>query len=152
MVTPMAVLRHLTRDNALKFLHELPYAATIYSHPMFEGAVFDPALARDARTADALPFGGKVAKLNTDQVRALHAAAGDAFRLWDGSSRRIAASLSAGAAGIVATPLSSFSDNFPAKDIAAIQLAVDPVQSALDAMPTRADRTDALIRKAVSGD
>lgn len=148
-VTPMAVLRHLERARAIEFLRQLPSAATIYSHPMFGGTVFDAALAHDARTTDAMPFGGKLAKITTDQVRAIHAAAGDGFRLWDGSSRRIAASIDAGAAGIVATPLSPFGENFPAKDIGAIQLAVDPVQSALDAMATRADRTDALLRQAI---
>ncbi|MFI9406240.1 hypothetical protein [Nocardia sp. NPDC052316] len=117
---------------------------------MFGGTVFDTTFARAARHAGVLPVGGKIAKVSVDEVNAIHEAAGDAFRLWDGSSRRITASLSAGAAGIVATPLSPFVDNFPIKTISAIQLAVDPVQRALDALATRAERTDALMHAAIS--
>jgi hypothetical protein len=109
----MAVLRQLDRPSALEFLRQLPEGATVYSHPMFGGTTFDARLARDAQIAGALPAGGKLAKITTDQVSSIHSAAGNLFRLWDGSSRRIAASLDAGAAGIVATPLSPFGENFP---------------------------------------
>ncbi|MGY4101309.1 hypothetical protein ACW2Q0_17415 [Nocardia sp. R16R-3T] len=150
MVTPMAVLQHRDHVSALQFIRELPTGTAIYSHPMFGGTVFDAALARDARAANVLPVGGKLAKINTDQVRTIREATGNAFQLWDGSSRRIAASVRAGATGIVATPLSPFGENFPAKDTAAIQLAVDPIQSALDSLATRMDRTKALIQQATS--
>jgi hypothetical protein len=45
--------------------------------------------------------------------------------------------------------LSPFGENFPAKDAAAIQMAVDPAQSALDELSTRTARTDALTRQAL---
>ncbi|MEG8183938.1 hypothetical protein GZH49_36315 [Nocardia terpenica] len=146
-VVPMAVLRNPDHASAVAFLAQLPPQSTIYSHPMFGGQVFDSKLADEARIRDVLPAGGKIAKITTAQVHDLHAAAGDEFRLWDGSSRRIAASLAAGAAGVVATPLSVFGDDFPSKDLDGIQAAVNAVQSTLDALPTRATRSDMLMQR-----
>ncbi|NQE87566.1 hypothetical protein [Nocardia terpenica] len=147
-LTPMAVLRRNGRREALAFLRDLPEGSTIYSHPMFGGTVFDHALARDARDHDALPAGGKLAKVTGVDVASIRAVTGDAFRLWDGSSRRITASLAAGAAGVVATPLSPFPPAFPTKDAVSVQAAVDPVQEALDALSSRRARTDELLRRA----
>ncbi|UGT63414.1 hypothetical protein [Nocardia asteroides] len=149
-VRPMAVLKGLSRSEAIDYCTQLPDAATIYSHPMFGGVQFDGQLAADLRQGGALPSAGKVAKITSDEVRAIQAAAGEAFRLWDGSSRRIATSLSEGAAGVVATPLSPFQADFPPRSVASIQRAVDAVQAGLDALPTRAERTKMLMDQASS--
>lgn len=149
-VAPMAIMRGLNGiEAALAFLRALPTGAYIYSHPMFGGAVFDAELAAAAKTEGSLPVGAKVAKIMTTAIPEVRAAAGDSFKLWDGSSRRIQASLDAGAAGVVATPLSSFDAPLPAKEPRLIQAALDPVQAALDALPDRASRTAELLKRAV---
>src|SRR5690606_2551616 len=132
-------------------LRALPSGAYIYSHPMFGGAVFDAGLAGAAREQGVLPAGGKLAKISATDITKVHATAGAAFHLWDGSSRRIRSSVDAGAAGVVATPLCAFDTDLPAKDIALVQAAVDPVQRTLDALPDRASRTAELISRALQG-
>jgi dihydrodipicolinate synthase/N-acetylneuraminate lyase len=116
-VAPMATMRDLhSYDRAVAFLRALPAGAYIYSHPMFGGAVFDANLAAAARREGVLPAGGKIAKISTAGVTDVHKAAGDTFKLWDGSSRRIKASLDAGAAGVVATPLCAFDADLPPRN------------------------------------
>ncbi|MQY19345.1 beta/alpha barrel domain-containing protein [Nocardia macrotermitis] len=148
-VTPMAAMRTTDQAHSLKFLRELPSGATIYSHPMFGGQLFDPVLARRASAQGVLPAGGKLAKVSASAIAEIRAAVGQDFRLWDGSSRDIVGSVRAGASGVVATPLSAFSENFPTPDVDSIQSAVDVVQADLDALPSRATRADELLRRAV---
>jgi hypothetical protein len=148
-IAPMATMRDLNGlDAALAFLRDLPAGAYIYSHPMFGGAVFDAELAAAAKHDGLLPAGGKIAKITTAGANEVRAAAGNEFKLWDGSSRRIQTSLDAGAAGVVATPLCAFDTELPAKEAAPIQAVVDPVQDALDALPDRASRTAELLKRA----
>ena len=147
-ITPMGVMRGLDGRTALAFLRSLPRGAYIYSHPMFGGSVFDAELAAAASDAGILPAGGKIAKITKPAITDVHRAAGDEFRLWDGSSRRIQESIDAGAAGVVATPLCAFAADFPARQINLIQAAVDPVQADLDALPDRTARTAELMRRA----
>lgn len=148
-VAPMGVMRGLVGHTAaVAFLRTLPPGAYIYSHPMFGGSVFDAELAVAARDAGVLPAGGKVAKITKPALADVHRAAGDEFRLWDGSSRGIQESIDAGAAGVVATPLCAFTGRFPARQASLIQAAVDPVQADLDALPDRTRRTAELMRRA----
>jgi dihydrodipicolinate synthase/N-acetylneuraminate lyase len=148
-IAPMATMRNLDgHEAALAFLRELPTGAYIYSHPMFGGSVFDTELAVAASRAGILPAGGKIAKITKPAITEVHRAAGDGFRLWDGSSRHIQASLDSGAAGVVATPLCAFDTDLPAKKAPLIQAAVDPVQADLDALPDRPARTAELLRRA----
>jgi hypothetical protein len=151
-IAPVAVMQGLAdQTQALAFLRTLPSGAHIYSHPMFGGAVFDAGLAGAAREQGVLPAGGKLAKISTTEITKVHATTGYTFRLWDGSSRRIRASVDAGAAGVVATPLCAFDTELPAKDIDLLQAAVDSVQRTLDALPDRASRTAELISRARRG-
>lgn len=147
-ITPMGVMRGLDGPTAaLAFLRSLPRGAYIYSHPMFGGSVFDAELAA-ASSAGILPAGGKIAKITKPAIADLRRAAGDEYRLWDGSSRRIQESIDAGAAGVVATPLCAFAADFPARQTSLIQAAVDPVQADLDALPDRTARIAELMRRA----
>jgi dihydrodipicolinate synthase/N-acetylneuraminate lyase len=148
-IAPMATMRNLNGiDAALAFLRLLPHGAYIYSHPMFGGNVFDSSLAEAAKQEGVLPAGGKLAKVTTQAISEIHAVTGDAFRLWDGSSRRIQTSLDAGAAGVVATPLCAFDAVLPDKEPQLIQAIIDPVQDALDALPDRPARTKELAARA----
>lgn len=150
-IAPMATMRNLNGINAaLAFLRNLPAGAYIYSHPMFRGNVFDAALADAANRQGILPAGGKLAKITTPEIRGINRIAGEAFKLWDGSSRRIRTSLEAGAAGVVATPLCAFDTDLPAKEATLVQSVVDPVQADLDALPDRSSRTIELMRRAAS--
>jgi hypothetical protein len=143
----MATMRDLSgMSNALEFLRTLPAGAYIYSHPTFGGAVFD-ADAAAARSGGILPAGGKLAKITTGAIAEVRAAAGNDFRLWDGSSRHIKTSVAAGAAGVVVTPLCVFDTEFPAREQALVQAAVDLVQDDLDALPDRPSRTAELLKR-----
>ncbi|MEV0462257.1 hypothetical protein AB0I30_03095 [Nocardia tengchongensis] len=147
-ITPMVVIRRSDHDSTLELLRELPSGATIYSHPMFEGAVFTASLARQAQAEGVLPAGGKLAKVTTQQIQEISAVTSGSFRLWDGSCRQIEASLVAGAAGVVATPLGVFADDFPPKDLLAIQAEVNSIQATLDALPDRQARSRYLAQEA----
>jgi hypothetical protein len=137
-VAPMVVMAGLDGlDAAVAFLRGLPTGAYIYSHPIFGGAVFDATVAEAARREGVLPAGGKLAKITMAGVAKLRRATGDGFKLWDGSSRRITASIAAGASGVVATPLCPFDMPLAAKEPFALQAVIDPVQVALDALPDR---------------
>jgi dihydrodipicolinate synthase/N-acetylneuraminate lyase len=148
-IAPIAVMRGLPgRVGALAFLEALPRGAYIYSHPMFGGAVFDAELARAADARGVAPAGGKLARVSAADITEIRAAVGDAFQLWDGSSRRIRASLEAGASGVVATPLCAFDQDLLSKDVDPVQAVVSPVQDVLDGLPDRAARTAELLRRA----
>ncbi|MBL1079474.1 hypothetical protein JK358_34220 [Nocardia sp. 2] len=147
-ITPMAVLTAASTADSIAFLRGLPRGSTIYSHPMFGGATFDAELAQRAQALDIVPAGGKLAKVTVDEIPAIRSATNSRFRLWDGSSRHIAASLAAGAAGVVATPLSAFSTAMPEKEIGTIQAVVDSMQTTLDGLRDRSARSDFLIREA----
>lgn len=146
-VTPMAVMKGLTGpDTAVAFLRDLPAPATIYSHPMF-GAAFTPELAKRASDQGFLPVGGKLAKVTLDELTQIRRDTPN-FEAWDGSSRRIYASLKAGASGIVATPLSLLlAEGLPAKRIGPLQAVIDPIQEALDELPDRPTRRSYLLER-----
>ncbi|MGC9667700.1 dihydrodipicolinate synthase family protein [Planosporangium sp. 12N6] len=141
-IAPMMVMRDLPDTAAaLRLFADLPPGSYIYSHPMYTPTVLDARLAATATAAGVLPAGGKIAKIGLDGITALRAVVGDTFQLWDGSSRRIAASVRAGATGVIATPLSPIPTPFPPRELAAVQAAVDHVQAELDALPDRPHRT-----------
>ncbi|MEU4243122.1 hypothetical protein [Actinoplanes sp. NPDC026619] len=140
-VAPMMVLRDLPDpDAALALLAELPQGALIYSHPMYTATTFDADLAAVAAAAGVLPVGGKIAKVSPAKIAAITAATGAGFAFWDGSTRHIADSVAAGAAGVIATPLSWLPDPFPARQNSELQLAFDETQAALDALAARPQR------------
>jgi dihydrodipicolinate synthase/N-acetylneuraminate lyase len=150
-IAPMMVMRGSPRPEAArKLLRSLPDGAFVYSHPMFGGITFTSGIAAEAAGYGYLPAGGKLAKVTTDGIASIRRAAGTGFRLWDGSSRRIAESVAAGASGVVATPLCVFPNRFPSRELAAIQAAANSVQASLDALPDRLSRTRELVRRASS--
>ncbi|MFR9774177.1 hypothetical protein [Nocardia sp. SC052] len=134
-VTAMAVMKAATRSAAEQFLQALPGGSTIYSHPMF-GYTFDAELATWAKGAGHLPAGGKLAKIQLTEITAIRRAAAE-FATWDGSSRRIRESISAGAAGVVATPLAATLTDLPPRNLALLQSSIDTVQAELDRLPDR---------------
>jgi dihydrodipicolinate synthase/N-acetylneuraminate lyase len=144
-ITPMVVMNTPRNDTqALSLLASLPPDAYVYSHPKYGARVFDATLTARARQQGVLPAGAKLSKVTTSDIAAIRRAAGPEFALWDGSSRRIAASLAAGASGVVAGPLSHFPIPFPDCSLRALQLAIDTMQRQLDRLPTREARTSFL--------
>jgi hypothetical protein len=145
-VAAMVVMRNLaTQRDALDLFATLPPGTLVYSHPMYSPTVLGPVLANAAAAAGVLPAGGKIAKIGPADITALRAATSPEFRLWDGSSRTIAARLQAGAEGVIATPLSHLPASFPSRDLLTLQTALDHVQAELDALPARPERTDLLM-------
>lgn len=139
-IRPLIVMRGLaTPSDALQFLRRVPPDAYVYSHPLHTAAVLDAPLIEAARASGVLPAGAKISKIPAGALPDLRAAAGAEFDLWDGSSRRIAASLTEGASGVVATPLTVLPDPFPAPD-ADLQASVDSWQARLDEVPDEAER------------
>ncbi len=142
----MVVMRDLpSQQAALDLFATLPTGTYVYSHPMYSPATLDAALAAAAAAAGVLPAGGKIAKIGLAEIAQLRAATGPGFRLWDGSSRDIAARLQAGAEGVIATPLCHLPTPFPSQDLPVLQAALDYVQAELDALPTRPQRTSLLL-------
>lgn len=145
-VPAMAVMQDLAnRQAALDLFASLPTGTYVYSHPMYSPTTLDATLAAEAAAAGVLPAGGKIAKIGLPEIAALRAATGPGFRLWDGSSRGIAARLQAGAEGVIATALCHLPTPFPSQDLPTLQISVDRVQAELDALPTRPDRTNLLM-------
>lgn len=148
-ILPMAVMTpEFVGADALRWLGELP-PATIYSHPVYGGPVWTPELARTSTAAEVAPLGGKISKVDIDQVRALHAAAPE-FSLWDGSARHIGESLDAGASGVVLTPLAGDLHRLPSKTVHDVQKFVNVVQAELDQIGPKADRRQLLLDRANS--
>ncbi|WP_228799571.1 hypothetical protein [Nocardia nova] len=135
-VTPMAVLMASNTVAAEQILRDLPRGSTIYSHPMFGSQAFTPALAAWARAAGCLPTGGKLAKIQLEEIAEIHNSAPE-FAVWDGSSRHIQKSVEAGASGIVATPLAAELATLPPRSTDRIQSTVDVVQGELDRLSNR---------------
>ncbi|MFC8047976.1 hypothetical protein [Nocardia sp. NPDC057353] len=138
-VTPMAVLRADSRLAAEEVLQALPAGAMIYSHPKMFGYPLNPELAAWAKRAGCLPAGGKLAKIQLSEIEQIHDIAPE-FSLWDGSSRRIAPSVRAGASGVVATPLAALLTDLPPRSLAVVQFEIDGVQETLDRLPGRAEK------------
>lgn len=139
-IRPLAVMRGLRdRAEACGFFADLPAQAYVYSHPMHTPTILDPLLIEHACRHGCLPAGAKISKIESGTIPALRRAAGPDFALWDGSSRRIAASISEGADGVVSTPLAALPEPFPARD-ARLQTTVDQWQAHLDAVPDQAER------------
>ncbi|MBF6358432.1 hypothetical protein IU449_28455 [Nocardia higoensis] len=145
-VLPMAVMTpDFVGADVLRWLSALP-PATIYSHPAYGGPVWTPELARTSTAAAIAPLGGKISKVDTTQVRALHAAAPE-FLLWDGSARHIRESLDAGASGVVLTPLAGDLHQLPSKTVHDVQMLANVVQAELDQIESKPDRRDLLLRR-----
>ncbi|MFD8104363.1 dihydrodipicolinate synthase family protein [Nocardia fluminea] len=148
-VMPMAVMTpDFVGADVLRWFRELT-PATIYSHPVYGGPVWTPELARTSAAAEMAPLGGKVSKVDIDQVRALHAAAPE-FSLWDGSARHICESLDAGASGVVLTPLAGDLHRLPSKTIHDVQKFVNIIQAELDQIGRKVDRQRLLLDRANS--
>jgi dihydrodipicolinate synthase/N-acetylneuraminate lyase len=151
-VTSLAVLQDLHEgQSVLDFLAGLPARSFVYSHPVFGSAVLDADLCAVSRWAGCLPAGAKIAKISLAEIAAVRAAAGHDFVLWDGSSRHIAASVAAGASGVIATPLACLPDPFPERRVDAVQHAVDLIAADLDLLPSRETRRTLLVARARAG-
>ncbi|MBO0853608.1 MAG: hypothetical protein J2P18_07555 [Nocardia sp.] len=135
-VTPMAVLKAGSRPEAQRFLRTLPAGSMIYSHPEF-GHRFDAELARWAKDSGCLPVAGKISKISLTEITEIQRVAPE-FAIWDGSSRRIRKSISAGAGGIVAMPLAARLTDLPPRSLSLIQPIVDALRKELDQLPDRA--------------
>jgi hypothetical protein len=143
------VLRDLeTEHEALELLSHLPRPSYLFSHPEFSPITLTPSLSRAAADAGRLPAGAKTSKVSPEDLAALRAETGPTFTLWDGTARHIAASLAAGADGIVAAPLSHLPEPFPPRDVPELQDAIDQTQAHLDRLPARDARTAALLNLA----
>lgn len=138
-ITPMAAMTAPDHATAQRLLEELPTGATVYSHPTLLGYPFTPDLAVWAEKTGHLPAGGKLAKVQLKEINRLRAAA-PGFAIWDGSSRHIRESINAGAAGVVATPLTAMLADLPPRALSLLQPAIDAVQGELDQLPDRADK------------
>lgn len=148
-VVPMVAMLNLADEaEALTFLADLPLPAYLFSHPEYSPATWTPALATAAASAGVLPAGAKVSKMPVSQIQELRASTGPEFTIWDGSARHIADSLTAGADGIVAAPLSHLPEPFPRQDVTEVQQAIDTTQAHLDTLPSRDARTAALFHLA----
>lgn len=91
------------------------------------------------------------AETSAGEITAVRGAVDAGFSLCDGSSRRIRASVEAGASGVVATPLSVLPALFPERSLAALQPVVDKAKAELDCQPSRGARLALLAGLARAG-
>jgi guanylate kinase len=137
----MAVMRGCdSDDDALKFLARLPSGSHIYSHPAYATHTFSASLAARAAESGVLPAGGKLCKLSLADIRAIRQAAGESFDLLDGRCRHVVLSMTAGASGVIAAPLSTLPDLPAEGDIEGLQGVLDTEQSRLDIDSDRSAR------------
>src|SRR6266508_1275766 len=108
---------HATVSDTVAQMHTLPPESYLYSHPLYTQSRLDAHACVTLIRAGVLPAGAKIAKVGAQDISAIRAACGAAFRLWDGSCRNIQASIEAGATGVVATPLSPIPQDFPSREI-----------------------------------
>lgn len=96
-----------------------------------------------------LPAAAKVSKVPPHDLAAFAPRLGQDVSLWDGPASHIAASLNAGADGVVTAPLSHAPEWFPAPEVTQLQAAIDTAQHHLDRQLGRGTRTTALFAMAV---
>jgi dihydrodipicolinate synthase/N-acetylneuraminate lyase len=144
-VPPLIVMQNLhDAEQACSFFAGLPEGAFVYSNPEFTPTTLDPALAAAAKHRGVLPAGAKISKLAVSDIHAVRASVDASFTLWDGSSRHIQASRSAGASGVVATPLSVLPKPFPPRSIEELQTALLQLYQQVDGAISRKERLDLL--------
>lgn len=131
-------------------LIDLPQSAMAYSHPTHSPLSVTPSAIRDARAVRPLIRGAKLSKVSTDELAAVREAAGQDFILWDGSSRHLAESYQAGAAGAVCAPLAPLVHPFSTRPpLDELQVHLDHVQAIIAARGP--DRSTALRALAFPG-
>jgi len=144
-ILPVVVMQDLSdQAAACSFFAGLPAGAFVYSNPSFTPTPLHPALAAAANRQGILPAGAKISKIAVNDIGAMRASVGPQFTLWDGSSRHIGASLTAGASGIVATPLAVLPAPFPQRSIDELQATLHQLYAKVDGAASRADRMDLL--------
>ena len=73
----------------------------LYSHPERGPLVLTPEVGRELVARGGVPSGAKVSKSSLETIGALRSIFGAGFRLWDGTDRRVSASIAAGADAVV---------------------------------------------------
>jgi dihydrodipicolinate synthase/N-acetylneuraminate lyase len=152
-VRPIVVLRAHPDGRSLDaFLADLPANAFVYSHPNYSPTTFSPAVATVARQAGALPAGGKICKVNLEEVAQLRGAVGEPFQLYDGRCRHLVRSIRAGATGVVAVPLATLPDDLPKREeTEALQRTIDATQERIDSIPAGQPRIAMLTHALLTG-
>lgn len=115
---------------------------TAYSHCLIYSHPNDSPV--DLCSLRELVNGAKVSKVDLRTLSHFRSWFGRDFELLHGSSRSCAASLAAGASGIVSSALSVVPSPFPRSDVHSTQLAADRIQSVLDSVGSKTLRTRAL--------
>lgn len=142
---PLVLMHRVgTRDEALRWLGELPSQAFVYSHPRYTTRTYDPDIATAARARGIAPAGGKICKVGLAELTALRGAAGPGFQLYDGRCRHLSRSVESGATGVIAVPLCTFPVLPQPDDMVGVQALIAAVQVVVDARSSRAARLVAL--------
>lgn len=128
-------------------LIDLPQSAMVYSHPTHSPLSVTPSAIRDARAVRPLMRGAKLSKVSTDELAAVHEAAGQDFILWDGTSRHLVESYQAGATGVVCAPLAPLVHPFSTRPtLDELQVHIDHVQATIAARgPDKSTALHALV-------
>lgn len=151
-VRRIAVMQSASDNKACnEALSSVPDGALVYSHPRYSRVTFSPEVAQEALRANLLPAGAKVSKISTHDVRRMREIVGTKFELWHGSSRDVAASIAAGASGVVAMPLAALPVPFPKPAIEDVQSTVDKIRSVIGGHARHVDRVAALCNLARQG-
>jgi dihydrodipicolinate synthase/N-acetylneuraminate lyase len=151
-VRPVVVLRSLAdQGQALQLFENIPQVSYVYSHPVYTRTTLTATVAEAARNRNILPAGAKVSKVSLEGISSLRAATGDSFALYDGRSRHIEESISAGATGVVVVPLCVLPEDLPDKNnLKELQSLINDMQKeidSIDGVPAQANMLAGKLRK-----
>ena len=152
-VRPVVVLRSLAdQGQALQLFENIPQVSYVYSHPVYTRTTLTATVAEQpATTRNILPAGAKVSKVSLEGISSLRAATEDSFALYDGRSRHIEESISAGATGVVVVPLCILPEDLPDKyNLKELQILINDMQKeidSIDGVSTQANMLAGKLRK-----
>lgn len=141
-VRPLVMLRGRTEDELVDQLDAAPTHSWVYANPRYSGALLTP-----EQVSAAAVSGVKLSKVTLSDLATMRIANPDAV-IVHGSSRTIAASLTAGADLVTAAPLAALPSPWPTPGLAAIQATVDSTQRLLNELPTHHARVDWITTRA----
>lgn len=144
-VRPLVMLAADTATGLADQLDHSPADGWVYANPRYSRALLTAEL-----VAAAGASGVKLSKVDYTELRTMRTA-NQQITIVHGSSRNIAASLTAGADLVTASPLAALPSDFPAPDLGVIQRRADTIQQSLDELLTHHARVKSITARAVDG-
>jgi dihydrodipicolinate synthase/N-acetylneuraminate lyase len=121
-----------TLASLIDYLGNVGARVMLYSHPKRSPLVLNVDSLTTMRENGVLPLGVKLSKVGVGDLSKVRAALPSPFCIWDGSDRRVQASLGVGVDGVVSQMLATVAVSLALDDPARIQNDIDEVRASLD--------------------